>query len=52
MWYRRLGMVDILYDVLGYHLHGMSRDTIFLLTELPENQFWALKKGRRTEGTG
>lgn len=44
--YRQLGMMDILYDVLGYHLHGMSHGTIYLPTDLPENRFRVLKRAR------
>ncbi|KAK3806492.1 MAG: hypothetical protein J3R72DRAFT_377335, partial [Linnemannia gamsii] len=45
--YRALGMMDILYDVLGYHMHGMSHGAIYLSTDLPENRFRVLRRARQ-----
>ncbi|KAF9921296.1 hypothetical protein FBU30_008710 [Linnemannia zychae] len=37
--YQKLGMLDIVFDIMGYHLHRISRGVLFLPTDLPEKRF-------------
>ncbi len=39
-------MMDILYDVLGFHMHGVSHGVVFLPTDAPDKRMRVLKKAR------
>ncbi|KAG0315819.1 hypothetical protein BGZ99_007247 [Dissophora globulifera] len=50
--YKQLGMMDIVYDILGHHLHRVSTSALFLPTDTPETRMQVLRMARQLQVLG